>query len=98
MATKATSKKKGSTKKAAAPRTRATSESVVTLSKMATEKDALPPQAVAILETLQKGGKKMTREKLIAALKGKVKSSQPLERIFSFYRAKLVDGGFIKIA
>ena len=74
---------------------------LVTLKRMpkeGKEADKLPPQAVVILETLQKKGGKLETTKLFTALQGKLDTQQPINRIYAFYRKRLLDGGFITVS
>jgi hypothetical protein len=69
----------------------------VTLKKSAKEGD-LPPQAMLILDILNKGGKKMQREALLAAYGKEVTSKQTPAALFAFYRGRLIEGGYISVA
>lgn len=62
------------------------------------EKDKCPPQAKVILETLKAAPEQtMERAELIAALKdGRLKATQPEERVFGFYRPKLIAAKLIR--
>ena len=63
-----------------------------------TESDKCPPQAKVIVQVLKEVGGKISREDLIAKLKapGLIKTEQTVERIFGFYRPKLVEMGIMK--
>ena len=62
------------------------------------EKDKCPPQAKVILDTLKAAPEQtMERVALIEALKdGRLKATQPEERVFGFYRPKLIAAKLIK--
>ena len=84
------------TKKSAQSKTASVS-TLVTLKKMAANNE-LPPQAFAILRTLKAKGGTVGIDDLQQAMKSKVESVQPMSRIWSFYRARLVRKGFISVA
>ena len=69
-----------------------------TLKKSPKADEDLPKQAIVILEVLKAKGGELTRADFVKALEGKIETTQPVERILSFYQAKLVTKGFIKIA
>ena len=61
------------------------------------EKDKCPPQAGVIVEAVAEAKGKIDRAALIAVLKdGRVKTNQTVERIFAFYRQKLIDMGVLR--
>lgn len=70
---------------------------MVTLKKMA-GKSEVSPQALAILGILKAKGGALGTEELKKEMKTKVKSVQPMSRIWAFYKARLVRKGFISIA
>lgn len=90
---------KSATKKADTKKSEPRGKAIVELKRMPKEgKDKLPKQAVAILETLEKKGGKLATDKLFAALEGKIETSQPIARIYAFYRKPLLAGGYIKLS
>lgn len=61
------------------------------------EKDApLAPQVMTILAVLKSKGP-LTMAELAKAAKRRVKTVQPIARIFNHYRKPLLKGGFVKI-
>jgi len=58
--------------------------------------EGLPKQAVQILELMKTNGKAMYIVDIIKAMQGVVKSKQPLERIFKYYKKQLVDGEWME--
>jgi hypothetical protein len=67
---------------------------IVTLKKEPKEKGELPEQAAAILAALKPKGS-LTVGELKAAMKAKIESVQTMSRLWVFYRARLIEGGFI---
>ena len=55
----------------------------------------LPPQAATIVQVLLDSGP-LTRECLFEELAPKIKTTQPIARIYAFYRGLLLKQGFIK--
>jgi hypothetical protein len=82
--------------KKAAPKTDARSSKIVTLKKEPKEKDELPQQATAILAALKPKGS-LTVGELKVAMKAKIKSVQTMSRLWVFYRARLIEGGFVSV-
>jgi len=60
------------------------------------EKDKLPPQAKVIVGLIRDMSP-VKRDDLVKAMKGKIKTRQPEERILSYYQSRLVNEGYIKI-
>lgn len=58
--------------------------------------EGLPRQAIQILEIMKNHGKAMYVAEIIHAMQGVVRTKQPLERIFKYYKKKLVDEGFME--
>ena len=58
--------------------------------------DKLATQARVIVETVHELGAK-TRDELVNALKDRVKTRQPVERILGYYQKTLETKGFIKV-
>lgn len=69
---------------------------MVTLKRMV-EKGEVSPQAFAILGILKSKGGTLGTEELKHAMQSKVDSVQPMSRIWAFYRARLVEKGFIAV-
>lgn len=69
---------------------------IVHLKKMPTE-DQVPKQALEICKLIHKAGDKIVVSTLVSRMEGVVQTKQTMMAIWSFYRAKLVDGGFVKI-
>lgn len=63
-----------------------------------TDSDKCPPQARAIVGILKAHGKAISRKDLLEAMKvtGVITTTQSIERIFGFYRPRLVDMGVMK--
>lgn len=63
-----------------------------------TDSDKCPPQARAIVSILKAHGKAISRKDLLEAMKvtGVITTTQSIERIFGFYRPRLVDMGVMK--
>jgi hypothetical protein len=63
-----------------------------------TDKDKCPPQAKVIVTILKAAGKPMSRADLIAELSkpGVLTTRQTPERIFGFYRPRLIEMGMLK--
>lgn len=63
------------------------------------EGDRLPAQAQVILALLDKAkGKSLSQTEVISGLKGQgLKTVQTPKRIFTFYRKRLVDEGYISV-
>lgn len=60
--------------------------------------DELPKQAQQILSVVRElGDKGVDRDAISNTLRGVIKTKQPIDRVVSFYRARLVSGGFVKI-
>ncbi len=94
-AAKATTKKSAAPKTAKGATTRATVDAVVAFKKL--QKDGeLPPQAVAIVELLKKSGE-LQVSKLLEKMSAVVKTKQTMQIIFSFYKKRMIDGGFIAV-
>ena len=92
MANKKKTTKK-SAPKAAAP---AKAAPTVTFKKDAKEGE-LTPQAAEILALVKSAGK-IDRSALLKKMEGRVKTRQTLASIFSFYRKRLIQRGFITVA
>lgn len=84
-------------KKAAHKKKAATSKDVLVTLKRIPAKDALPAQALAILEALKAKGGKMTAQELKKAMESRVTSVQTMSRLWVFYRARLVEQGTITL-
>jgi uncharacterized Zn finger protein (UPF0148 family) len=69
----------------------------VVLKKQPKEDTKLPKQALAILAVLQKKGGTLEYPKLIAALEGQIETQQPVAKIWSFYRNRLEEEGFVQV-
>lgn len=102
MATKkaaAKASKKGATKSAARAKsgngTRASETAIVKFKKAVKEGD-LPKQAAVIVGLVQKAGE-LTVAKLLEKMEGNVTTKQPMKTIFSFYKTKLVDEGYVTV-
>jgi hypothetical protein len=89
-------KTKEQRKKEAEERKSRLESQIVHLKKMPSEDD-LPLQAYQICKVLKAKGGKMVVSTLVANLEGVVKTKQSLMSIWSFYRARLIDKGFVKI-
>jgi hypothetical protein len=59
------------------------------------ESEKLAPQAKEILNILGEGDK--TRAELLDAMKARVTTQQPIERILAYYQKTMVDAGLIKV-
>lgn len=56
----------------------------------------LAPQAAEIVKVVEEHGEAgVLRPALIEALKGRLKTKQPEERILTYYQKALVDGGYV---
>jgi hypothetical protein len=56
----------------------------------------LPKQAAAILQAIADNGGKATKDELVKLLTGKLKTTQPVVRVISFYRSTLIESGHIQ--
>lgn len=94
---KATKKKakKAAAKSAKKLAAKPASETVIVFKKAAKEGD-LPKQAEQILALVEKA-KQIERAALFAKMKSVIKTKQPLERIWSHYRNRLVKEGYVTI-
>lgn len=62
------------------------------------EPKKLPKQAKIILDLLKSAGTKgFDRDAIAPALRGILKTKQPVDRIVSYYRSALVGGGYVKV-
>lgn len=59
--------------------------------------DTLPPQAREIVKMIHGSHDGLTREKLVGKLNGKLKTTQSIPRILSFYLPALKSKGFVKV-
>lgn len=60
--------------------------------------DELPKQARQILSVVKDAGAKgIDRDAIGQTLRGIIKTKQPIDRVVSFYRSKLVGDGYVKI-
>ena len=80
-------------------RERAASQDVFTyVGKVAEGTKKLAPQAQVIVNAIQAAGKGgITREKLVAGLKGVLVTRQPESRILSYYQSTIVDLGHVSL-
>jgi hypothetical protein len=58
--------------------------------------DSLPKQAAIIVSVLQGSGGRQTRDVLLRGLSEQLKTTQPVARVFSFYRPMLIERGFLR--
>jgi len=58
--------------------------------------DSLPKQAAIIISVLQGSGGRQTRDVLLRGLLEQLKTTQPVARVFSFYRPMLIERGFLR--
>lgn len=56
--------------------------------------ETLPRQAATIVNALQGG--RLTRDVLLRGLSEQLKTTQPVARVFSFYRPMLIERGFLR--
>ena len=98
---KAAAKVAAKVEKVAAPKkekaVKAPADYTVTLKK--SDKDeTLPPQARVFLDTLKVNGNKLPIADLLAKAAKSLVSKQTPQAVFTFYRKKMLDGGFIAVA
>lgn len=83
-------------KQKAAERKSRLENQIIHLKKMASE-DELPTQAIGILKCLKAGSGKLVASTLVERLGSYIETKQSPMAIWSFYRARLIDNGYVTV-
>lgn len=74
------------------------SEREVSIKKMPKDDVKMPPQMKLMLEVLHKAGKPLKVKLFLKTLESKLETKQPVERVFDFYKKRMIDEGYLTMS
>lgn len=85
-------------KKGGRPAKEDISDREVSIMKMPKDDVKIPPQMRKILELLHKAGKPLKVKLFLKTLESKLETRQPVERVFDFYKKRMIDEGWLAVS